>query len=263
MLCLPPIPHSPFQNSFRNFIFFFPFFISSLSLSSLRPFPYFPSLFVSFPMCLAPGIVPPFLGKGFTSPSVSRSNDDPFEGWDFFSPLDGSDGDFDASSDTDPFSMSSSAFSSSLKLISPGLAQPATSHVADLPVRDSTWKRTERKSAIAQSPIVGATSGTTDSEFEAACNDQSLRFNPRLLGFIPTAIWPDEEVSFGHVVSEFFQRKNNANCRFPHKLFNALRLTEFSPDYPRLTGLQWLNDHMECPFCRQNDPLFRRFVSYE
>jgi predicted amidophosphoribosyltransferase len=28
-------------------------------------------------------------------------------------------------------------------------------------------------------------------------------------------------------------------------------------------ALQWLGDHMECPFCRQSDPMFRRFVSYE
>jgi hypothetical protein len=139
------------------------------------------------------------------------------------------------------FFVPSSNFNSSLKLVSSGLGQSATSHVAELPVRDSTWTRSDRKSLIPRSPIVGATSGTNDSEFAAASNDPTLRFNPRSLGFIPTDFWPDEEVSFGYCLSDFFQRKNNANCRFPHKLFNAIRLTEFKPDYPRLTGLQWLN----------------------
>jgi hypothetical protein len=48
----------------------------------------------------------------------------------------------------------------------------------------------------------GATSG---SEFEATCSDRSLCFNPRLVGFIPTTIWSDEDISFGQIVSEFFK----------------------------------------------------------
>jgi hypothetical protein len=174
--------------------------------------------------------------------SATASPDDPFQGWDPLSSFDVSDGDFDAAPDDDLFSISPTTFSSGLKLISPGLAQPATSHVAQLPVRESTWTRFESRVIQPRFCIVGAMSGTIDSEFEAACQDPTLRFNPRALGFIPVPIWQDEEVLFGHCVTEFFQKKNNANCRFSHKLFNAIKLSEFRPEFPRLTGVMWLND---------------------
>jgi hypothetical protein len=165
---------------------------------------------------------------------------DPFEAWNPLSPFDHSDGDFDDF--TDPFSIGPSSFNSPLKLISPGLANPATSHVAQLPVRESTWTPSDGRSSIPPSPIVGTTSGTTDAEFDAACSDPTLVFNPVALGFIPTTIWANEEITFGRAVADFFQKKNCATCRFSHKLFNALRLSEFRPAFPRLTGVMWLND---------------------
>ena len=47
-------------------------------------------------------------------------------------------------------------------------------------------------------------------------------------------------MTFGEIVSTFFQKKNNANSRFSHKLFNALKLSECSPEFPQLVGVSWL-----------------------
>jgi hypothetical protein len=161
---------------------------------------------------------------------------DPFDVWNPLGLFDHSD--LDGDDLIDPFLTSPSSFNSPLKLVSPGLANPATSHVAQLPVRESTWTRR----TVPPSPIVGATSGTTDAEFDAACSDPALVFNPAGLGFTPATIWANEEITFGQSVAEFFQKKNCATCRFPHKLFNALRLSGFRCEFPRLTGVMWLND---------------------
>jgi hypothetical protein len=43
------------------------------------------------------------------------------------------------------------------------------------------------------------------------------------------------DATFSDLVTTFFQRKNNANCRFPHKLFNALAMVQ-------LVGVQWVSE---------------------
>ncbi|KAH0787965.1 hypothetical protein GPJ56_008121 [Histomonas meleagridis] len=80
----------------------------------------------------------------------------------------------------------------------------------------------------------------SNATFITACNDPNLTFNPHLVGFIPSNLWPDHMITFGDIVANFFQKKNNANSRFSHKLFNALKLSELSPIYPQFVGVQWL-----------------------
>jgi hypothetical protein len=62
------------------------------------------------------------------------------------------------------------------------------------------------------------------------------------LGFIPATVWTDQQIRFSDLVREFFQRKNNVNSRFSHKLFNALKLSEANPAYAQLVGVSWLTD---------------------
>ena len=81
-----------------------------------------------------------------------------------------------------------------------------------------------------------------DPTFYAVCNDISMRFNPKRIGFIPPNLWEDREMTFGECVNDFFQRKNNANSRFSHKLFNALKLSEYNPIYTAFVGVKWLTD---------------------
>jgi hypothetical protein len=66
--------------------------------------------------------------------------------------------------------------------------------------------------------------------------------SPSHLGFIPGSVWTDQQIRFSDLVREFFQRKNNVNSRFSHKLFNALRLSEANPVYAKLVGVSWLTD---------------------
>ncbi|OHS94430.1 hypothetical protein TRFO_39380 [Tritrichomonas foetus] len=83
-----------------------------------------------------------------------------------------------------------------------------------------------------------------NATFYTVCNDISLRFNPRRIGFIPPNMWEDRDMTFGECVQEFFQRKNNANSRFSHKLFNSLKLSEYNPIYTPFVGVKWLNENI-------------------
>jgi hypothetical protein len=49
-------------------------------------------------------------------------------------------------------------------------------------------------------------------------------------------------VNFGDLVTDFFQRKNNVNCRFPHKLYNALKMTRADPFFFQFLGVAWICD---------------------
>ncbi|KAH0785310.1 hypothetical protein GPJ56_010721 [Histomonas meleagridis] len=83
---------------------------------------------------------------------------------------------------------------------------------------------------------------SADHEFNSICSDQGVKFNPHRLGFIPHSYWQDKEMTFGELVREFFQRKNNANSRFYHKLYNALKIVEDDPFYIDFIGIEWVNE---------------------
>jgi len=91
-----------------------------------------------------------------------------------------------------------------------------------------------------QPPISPPEPGSNDEAFYNLCNDREFTINPRRLGFIPSSFWPDQEFVFGDVVVDFFQRKNNANCRFSHKLFNAIQISKLVPNMLQYTGVEWV-----------------------
>jgi hypothetical protein len=175
--------------------------------------------------------------------------DDVFAKWDPFGHM-SADEDGDVDPLADPFLppkhviRHNRTISSPMKLISVGLSDPATSHVATMPVEQTSWgfsSHSPRPRPILPKPA-DTELGLSDSTFALACKDPNLHFNPTTLGFLPVTLWPDEETTFGEVIADFFQRKNNANCRFSYKLFNALRLGELNQVYTQLTGVCWLND---------------------
>jgi hypothetical protein len=81
-----------------------------------------------------------------------------------------------------------------------------------------------------------------DAEFNQVCSDAAVVINPQKLGFIPSQFWSDESLTFGQLVKDFFQRKNHANSRFSHKLYNALKITVDDPFYIDFIGLEWVTD---------------------
>lgn len=84
-----------------------------------------------------------------------------------------------------------------------------------------------------------------DTEFRGICNDDQVRFNPVKLGFIPGKFWSqDKDWTFGQLVSDFFQKKNNANSRFSHKLYNALKISTSDPFYAVYIGVEWVNERV-------------------
>jgi hypothetical protein len=92
-------------------------------------------------------------------------------------------------------------------------------------------------------PLIGSNS-CNDAGFISLCTDTSLTFNPKELGLIPTDYWRDKNVTFGELVRDFFQKKNNTNTRFSHKLFNVLRLVERDPSLSEFLGVEWITNEV-------------------
>jgi hypothetical protein len=100
------------------------------------------------------------------------------------------------------------------------------------------------------------TSARSDQLFANICQNASVTLNPTALGFIPVYFWPNRELPFADLVYDFFQRKNNVNSRFLHKLFNALRISTISPAWAEIVGVEW-----EAPFViRVNKGEFARLL---
>jgi hypothetical protein len=96
----------------------------------------------------------------------------------------------------------------------------------------------------------------SDQNFAEICQNSSVTLNPAALGFIPVYFWPNKEVPFADLVYDFFQRKNNVNARFLHKLFNALRISTIDPAWAEIVGVQW-----QAPFViRVNKGEFARLL---
>jgi hypothetical protein len=84
----------------------------------------------------------------------------------------------------------------------------------------------------------------SNSAYQSATTDPTRTFAPQMLGFLPTTYWLPGSFSFGDLVSKFFQRKNNVNCRFPQKLFNALLMVKSDSTLWPLVGVQWVTDRV-------------------
>jgi hypothetical protein len=77
-------------------------------------------------------------------------------------------------------------------------------------------------------------------DFSDLSHDSDHLVNPKGLGFIPSSFWTEGDFTLGHIVESFFQKRNTANCRFSHKLFNALRLSTAFPELARHIGVEWI-----------------------
>jgi hypothetical protein len=85
---------------------------------------------------------------------------------------------------------------------------------------------------------------SSNRAYQAAMEDPNLTISPQAYGFLPSNYWVNLDNSFNDLVTKFFQRKNNANCRFPHKLYNALTLVDRNPLMYGLIGTQWVTDQI-------------------
>jgi hypothetical protein len=83
-----------------------------------------------------------------------------------------------------------------------------------------------------------------NAAYQDALADSNLIISPQSLGFLPSNYWMNLDSSVGDLVSTFFRRKNNANCRFPHKLYNALELVEHDRNFYNLLGVQWITNEI-------------------
>lgn len=90
---------------------------------------------------------------------------------------------------------------------------------------------------------------SSDQMFNDILQNPSITLNPGLhtgLGFIPSFFWPEGPIPFRDIILDFFRQKNNINCRFLYKLYNALRISNKSPIYQELVGVSWVNYHVIC-----------------
>lgn len=101
--------------------------------------------------------------------------------------------------------------------------------------------RKNRKIPSNQPQISPPEPGSEDEMFQKLCNDKSFKINPVQLGFIPSKFWPNENIAFGDIVADFFMRKNNVNCRFSHKLYNAIQIGKLIPNMKPYVGVEWVS----------------------
>ena len=79
--------------------------------------------------------------------------------------------------------------------------------------------------------------------FFSYVTDPSYILSPKELGLIPSSFWNRcQSISFGDLVRDFFQKKNSINCRFLHKLYNALIISEKHSTLTQIIGVTWIND---------------------
>lgn len=101
-------------------------------------------------------------------------------------------------------------------------------------------KNKEPKVKVLPPELEGDTVFGSNKNYREALSDQSLVFKTNQLGFLPANYWISPESTFGSLVTGFFQKKNNSNCRFTHKLFNGLLLVKNFPKMYPLIGLMWV-----------------------
>ncbi|KAH0788391.1 hypothetical protein GPJ56_007693 [Histomonas meleagridis] len=90
--------------------------------------------------------------------------------------------------------------------------------------------------------ILDVSDSSSNEVYKAAIENPKMVFFPQTLHFLPTNCWTNSEITFGELITKFFQRKNNSNCRFPHKLYNALVIVECNPSMWFLVGVRWITD---------------------
>lgn len=87
-------------------------------------------------------------------------------------------------------------------------------------------------------------SADSNQRFLEALEDKSLRFSQKIYGFYPKCHFTKDSYCFSELVNNFFHRKNNSNCRFSHKLFNALKIVEKNPNLFYLFGVKWITNNV-------------------
>jgi hypothetical protein len=108
-----------------------------------------------------------------------------------------------------------------------------------------TSKKRKGPPRVAKFPdILDSAGPDSNHTYHIALNETAQLISPQTLGFMPSSYWLNTSLSFGALVAKFFHRKNNASCRFPHKLYNALLLVENDPTLFSLVGVKWLTNEV-------------------
>ena len=91
-------------------------------------------------------------------------------------------------------------------------------------------------------PALSLRQPVAELDFDKVCLDASVTVNPRRLGFVPASAWSNDAVPFGVLVATFFRKRNSMHCKFPFKLYNALKLTQQCPEFLAHVGVEWVTD---------------------
>lgn len=83
---------------------------------------------------------------------------------------------------------------------------------------------------------------TSNSDFESMCLNPAVTVNPKRMQFIPASAWTNDKMPFGVLVSTFFRKRNSMHCKFPYKLYNALKMSLLAPEFIPHIGIEWVTD---------------------
>ena len=103
-------------------------------------------------------------------------------------------------------------------------------------------KRSKQPKEKVLPPDLNIDGPSSNAAYQATMADISVTFAPQALGFLPSNYWLNTDTTFSDMVTKFFHRKNNANCRFPHKLYNGLLIVDNNPQMYNLIGVKWVTD---------------------
>ena len=125
------------------------------------------------------------------------------------------------------------------------MAPPLLIGKIELAAMEKFQARPKRRKIV---PWMSATESAirSDQLFNDLIMNPAATLNPARLGFIPSFFWPDRDIPFVDLVYDFFQRKNNVNCRFIHKLYDALKMSTVSAVYAELAGVRWVSPNVIC-----------------
>lgn len=123
-------------------------------------------------------------------------------------------------------------------------ADPNMFHAADPSATGRRANRPKKPREKIPPPELETEGPGSNAAYRALLSDPTAVFSPQALGFLPSNYWINLDNTFGDLVTKFFQRKNNANCRFPHKLYNALAIVDANPDMYNYLGVRWVTDKL-------------------
>lgn len=79
------------------------------------------------------------------------------------------------------------------------------------------------------------------------CNCKDDLVDVKMMGLVPSQFWDKYQSSMiplQTIIEEFFYRRTSNTTKFIFKLYNALRITTYYPEYKDIIGVYWISEEI-------------------